>query len=117
VAADGKTFVIEDLPAGNFEIQVYGPSKRVEGQPNAVQNSVVGRRPVTLEEGSNVNVPLDEADRVEERESLKWSTSAVRRRNLAAGHRREVGVGAHVSAARPPKTPRMIGRVPFFHRH
>src|SRR5207249_1676685 len=63
LAADGKSFVIEDLPAGSYEVQVYGPSMRDKERPDAFQQKVVGLKPVTLEEGKEEKVALGEGDR------------------------------------------------------
>jgi beta-lactamase regulating signal transducer with metallopeptidase domain/uncharacterized GH25 family protein len=62
VAADKKTFVIDDLPAGDYEVQVYGPAVRVNS-PDAFQTPVVGRRPVSLVEGKEERISLGEGDR------------------------------------------------------
>jgi beta-lactamase regulating signal transducer with metallopeptidase domain len=64
VSADRKSFVVEDLPPGRFEIQVYGPPRRVEGQPGAIQQSVIGRQPVTLDEGKEAQVNLGQESAV-----------------------------------------------------
>jgi beta-lactamase regulating signal transducer with metallopeptidase domain/5-hydroxyisourate hydrolase-like protein (transthyretin family) len=63
LAPDGKSFVIDDVPPGRYEVQVYGPAVRVEGQPGAFQQAVIGRKTVTLEEGQQEKVMLGEADR------------------------------------------------------
>lgn len=67
VAADGKSFTIDDVPAGNYEVQVYGQNKRLEGRSGAFETSVLAQRAVVLEAGSVVNVPIGNAERAKQR--------------------------------------------------
>ena len=65
VAADGKGFVIEDVPAGRYSIQVYGPALRTEDRPNGpFRSQIVGRKSVAVEEGKETKVELGEGDRL-----------------------------------------------------
>jgi protocatechuate 3,4-dioxygenase beta subunit len=64
LAADGKRFVFDNLPPGQYEVQVYGPSMRAEGRPGAIQQAVLARKAVSLGEGQEETVPLGEIERV-----------------------------------------------------
>jgi beta-lactamase regulating signal transducer with metallopeptidase domain/protocatechuate 3,4-dioxygenase beta subunit len=66
ISADRKTFVIEDVLPGDFEVQVYGPAVRSRTVPDAFETPVIGRRSVTLQEGSEVRVDLGQGDRVKD---------------------------------------------------
>jgi beta-lactamase regulating signal transducer with metallopeptidase domain/protocatechuate 3,4-dioxygenase beta subunit len=62
LAADGKSLVIDDLPAGEYQILVFGPPVRVEGQLGALVQTL-GRKSISLAEGQEGKVVLGEADR------------------------------------------------------
>jgi RNA polymerase sigma factor (sigma-70 family) len=51
VSADGKSFEIEDLPPGQYDVLLFGPSRRVPDRPGSSTQTVIGRRPVNLKEG------------------------------------------------------------------
>ena len=63
LSAEGRSFTFDDLPAGTYEVQIYGPSMRVEDQPGAFQQKVIGRLSVKVEEGKEEKVTLGEADK------------------------------------------------------
>jgi uncharacterized GH25 family protein len=63
-SADGKSFVVEDLPAGRYTLQVFGPPKRVERGGGAFTQAVVAQKPLVLVEGKEERVTVDAADRV-----------------------------------------------------
>ena len=66
VAVDGKSFVIEDVPAGRYLIRVYGPALRSDDRPDGpLQTQIVGSKPVTVEEGKEEKVSLGTGDRLE----------------------------------------------------
>lgn len=62
VAADGKSFTIDDLPPGAYEIQIYRPAVRQPNNPGAFETPVIGRRAVTLDEGQQEMVELGSGD-------------------------------------------------------
>lgn len=66
VAADGKSFTIDDLPPGTYEMQVYGPAVRVPNMPGAFQTPVVGRRAVMLAAGQEESIEMGTADLVKD---------------------------------------------------
>ena len=61
VAADRASFAFEDLPAGEYELQVYGPLKRADGRPGMLTQAVLARRPVTLKEGERATIAVGPA--------------------------------------------------------
>jgi beta-lactamase regulating signal transducer with metallopeptidase domain/5-hydroxyisourate hydrolase-like protein (transthyretin family) len=63
VAADRKSFVIADLPPGDYQIQVYGPAIRDPMRPEAFETRVIGQRRVTVTEGGELKVNLGDGDR------------------------------------------------------
>ena len=63
MSAEARSFTFDDLPAGTYEVQVYGPSTRIEGQPGAFQTKVIGRLSVKVEEGKEEKVSLGEAEK------------------------------------------------------
>ncbi len=63
-AGDGASFVIEDVPAGEYELQIYSRGKRTEPDPSGFTTEVIGRKRVTLETGQEARVALGAADRV-----------------------------------------------------
>ncbi|VTR94212.1 regulatory protein blar1 : Probable regulatory protein blaR1 OS=Planctomyces maris DSM 8797 GN=PM8797T_09114 PE=4 SV=1: Peptidase_M56: CarboxypepD_reg: CarboxypepD_reg: CarboxypepD_reg: CarboxypepD_reg [Gemmata massiliana] len=62
LAADGKSFSAEGLAAGQYEVQVYGTSRRV-GDRGASTSDVIARRPVTLIAGEATGADVGEAER------------------------------------------------------
>jgi beta-lactamase regulating signal transducer with metallopeptidase domain/protocatechuate 3,4-dioxygenase beta subunit len=67
VAGDGKSFTFDDLPAGRYEVQVYGPSERVEGSPGAFSTRVIGHKTITVEAGKEEKINLGAGEVVVER--------------------------------------------------
>jgi hypothetical protein len=65
VADDGKSFIIDDLPPGAYDVQVYGPAVRDPNIPGAVQTRLFGRRAVTLDEGKQETIELGNGDIVQ----------------------------------------------------
>jgi beta-lactamase regulating signal transducer with metallopeptidase domain/5-hydroxyisourate hydrolase-like protein (transthyretin family) len=65
VAADGKSFTIDDLPPGTYEIQIYGPGVRSANDPNAFQTPVTGRRAVTIAEGTEEKTEMGSGELVQ----------------------------------------------------
>jgi hypothetical protein len=63
VSADGKSFEIEDLPPGQYDLQLYGPSRRVPDRPGSSPQTVIGRRPVNLKEGQTDTVEFGKGDK------------------------------------------------------
>ncbi|OWK40921.1 M56 family metallopeptidase [Fimbriiglobus ruber] len=63
LATDGKSYAADDLPAGKYEVQVYGASKRTEGRPGAITQSILARKTVTLVQGKELRVAVEAADR------------------------------------------------------
>ena len=61
LSADGKSFVMDSLPAGTYELQVFGPASRADGLAGVSLSR--GRKPVTLEEGKEAKISLGDADR------------------------------------------------------
>jgi beta-lactamase regulating signal transducer with metallopeptidase domain/protocatechuate 3,4-dioxygenase beta subunit len=57
LAADGKSFSVDDLVAGRYEVQVY-ESQRIEGRPGAFQTRVIARKTITVEAGKEEKVSL-----------------------------------------------------------
>jgi beta-lactamase regulating signal transducer with metallopeptidase domain len=64
VAADGKSFTVEDMLPGVYQIYVYGPSNRLPGKAGDFGPSSVGRLGVTLQEGQEAKVTLGVAERM-----------------------------------------------------
>jgi RNA polymerase sigma factor (sigma-70 family) len=64
IAGNGKTFTIDDLPPGTYEVQVYGPAVRDANNPGAFQTPVVGRLAVTLAEGQEQQVEIGNGELV-----------------------------------------------------
>jgi hypothetical protein len=64
LSADGKSFTADDLPPGDYEVQIYGRSIRSPKNDNSFQSNVLGRHNVTIEEGKSVRVELGAADKV-----------------------------------------------------
>jgi protocatechuate 3,4-dioxygenase beta subunit len=60
---DGKNFIFDDLPAGNYEVQIYSKPMRVEEHPGAFTQKVIGRVSVKVDEGKEEKVELGEADK------------------------------------------------------
>ena len=65
LADDGKSFAIEDLPQGHFDLQLMGPLKTMPGDPPGTGRAinVIGRKSGTLKEGEEAKVTLGEADK------------------------------------------------------
>jgi hypothetical protein len=63
-AADKKSFTFDDLPAGNYELQVYGSRMFDENKPGAFTITVIARRSVTIEAGMELKVEMGERDRM-----------------------------------------------------
>jgi hypothetical protein len=61
LSADGKNFVMDGLPAGTYELQVFVPASRADLP--AGSSLGLGHKSVTLEEGKEEKVALGEADR------------------------------------------------------
>jgi uncharacterized GH25 family protein len=61
LSADGKSFVMDGLPAGTYELQVFVPASRADGLAGASLS--LGHKSVTLEEGKEEKISLGEADR------------------------------------------------------
>jgi hypothetical protein len=62
-SVDAKSFIFDDLPAGKYEVQIYGKPMRVENQPGAFTQKVIGRVSVKVDEGREEKVELGEADK------------------------------------------------------
>jgi RNA polymerase sigma factor (sigma-70 family) len=62
ISADGKSFDVDDLPPGQYEVQIYSLSKRVPDNPGAFQQSVIARRSVTLKPGKIEKIELGKDD-------------------------------------------------------
>jgi hypothetical protein len=65
LSADGKSFVMDGLPAGIYELLVFVPASGADVP--AGQSLSLGHKSVILEEGKEIKVKLGEADRVNER--------------------------------------------------
>jgi RNA polymerase sigma factor (sigma-70 family) len=65
LSADGKRFVMDGLPAGTYELQVFVPASGADG-PAGFSLSL-GRKSVILEEGKEAKLELGAADRENER--------------------------------------------------
>jgi hypothetical protein len=65
VAADGKSFTIDDLPPGAYEVQIYGPAVRQPNNPGAFETAVIGRRAVALDEGQQEMIELGPGELVQ----------------------------------------------------
>jgi len=64
MGADGKSFVIEDLPPGQYDVQVDGPAMRSPANANMIQTRLIGRRQVTVGEGNEERIDFGIADLV-----------------------------------------------------
>jgi hypothetical protein len=62
VSDDGKSFDINDLPPGQYDVQIYGLSKRVPDQPDSFTQSVLASRSVTLKPGKIEKIEMGKAD-------------------------------------------------------
>ncbi|HWY85690.1 MAG TPA: carboxypeptidase regulatory-like domain-containing protein [Gemmataceae bacterium] len=65
IADDGKTFAIDDLPPGTYDVRVYGPRISLPDRPGFSTVPMLGHRSVTLEEGKEFHISLGEAERTE----------------------------------------------------
>jgi hypothetical protein len=65
VAGDGKSFTIDDLPPGTYEVQVYGPAVRLPDNPGAFQTPLIGRRAVTIDEGKEEKIDMGAGELVQ----------------------------------------------------
>ena len=59
MSADGKSFVIDGLPAGTHRLEIFSPEKPVQGPGDF---SHLGGKSVTLEAGKEIRVSFAEAD-------------------------------------------------------
>lgn len=62
ISADGKSFDVDDLPPGQYEVQIYSIAKRAPDNPGAFQQSVIATRPVTLKPGKIEKIELGKDD-------------------------------------------------------
>jgi hypothetical protein len=63
-SADKKTFDVDDLPPGPYELQVYSTPIRLPDQPGAFQQRVIGKCSLTLKSGKVERVDLGKDDLV-----------------------------------------------------
>lgn len=59
---DKKTFTFSDVAAGSYELQVYGRQEPVE-VPGGFRVTVVARKPLVLQEGQDIQVTVNVADK------------------------------------------------------
>jgi protocatechuate 3,4-dioxygenase beta subunit len=64
ISPDKKTFDIDDLPPGPYELQVYSTPIRLPDQPGAFQTRVIGKRSLNLKSGKIERVDLGKDDLV-----------------------------------------------------
>jgi hypothetical protein len=64
ISPDKKTFDIDDLPPGPYELQVYGAPVRLPDQPGAFQTRVIGKRSLSLKSSKVERVDLGKDDLV-----------------------------------------------------
>jgi protocatechuate 3,4-dioxygenase beta subunit len=63
-SADGKSFDIDDLPEGQYDLQINSTPKRVPDHPGAFQQTVIGRRMVNLKAGKVEKIDMGKDDLV-----------------------------------------------------
>jgi RNA polymerase sigma factor (sigma-70 family) len=64
ISPDKKTFDIDDIPPGPYELQVYSTPIRLPDQPGAFQTKVIGKRSLNLKSGKVERVDLGKDDAV-----------------------------------------------------
>jgi RNA polymerase sigma factor (sigma-70 family) len=64
ISPDGKSFEINDLPPGQYDLLIFGPPIRTPGQPGSFTSHVIGRRQVILKEGQVETADLGKEDKV-----------------------------------------------------
>jgi len=64
ISPDKKTFDIDDIPPGPYELQIYSLPIRLPDQPGAFQTRVIGKRSLTLKSGKVERVDLGKDDLV-----------------------------------------------------
>jgi hypothetical protein len=63
-AADGKSFHFDDLPPGQYDVRLSGPSVRSRTDPETFIAPLIGRRQVTLPEPGEVRIELGIGDKL-----------------------------------------------------